>query len=156
MSIRCYGSSSNTSLLPWCVYLVTWTMLQRIIYKNGQKTSSCIRLVARWGFHCSSDKTLQTFLELGTSVVWNRQKQIRVTLPFALCSKDTFFFILYAEYINVSKFKYVFRSCCNIGLRSCSICLSVGLEDHQYLFSGGGHSPILCWILRGESGPRLM
>ena len=31
------------------------------------------------GFHCSSDKTLQTFPELGgTSVVSNRQKQIRV------------------------------------------------------------------------------
>ena len=50
----------------------------------------------------------------------------------------------------------VFQCSCIIGLRSCSICLSVGLEDHQYLFSGGGHSPILCWILLGESGPSLM
>ena len=51
---------------------------------------------------------------------------------------------------------FVFQCSCIIGLRSCSICLSVGLEDHQYLFSGGGHSPILCWILLGESGPSLM
>ena len=42
---------------------------------------------------------------------------------------------------------------------SCSICWYAALEDHQYLFSGWGgwgHSPILCWILLGESGPGLM
>ena len=112
-----------------------WNMLPRKVCTNAKKIISMADQILT--VH-NITKLCRLFPYLETSVVCNRQKQIREAEPFAPFKRN-FMFGGHPCYWR-QWFSHNVQFVC--------------LEDHQYLFcggGGGGHPPILCWMLLGES-----